>query len=392
MHGCVVDWLFGDCRPRAGRVTRVYRHIGTASRCYRSIHPGACCSGLILLILVFFSRPTVLHAQSASAVAVIAQAQSLMAANHPRQANEVLSELTQREPRNLHAWLALGNVQVAQRLYGDAMQSFAFALSIQHTSAAARAGEVRAAVADALSYRNAGDQDKALTCLWKGLQSVPDSRELLTDFGIQADAMQIYINADQALTRAHALAPKDPKTLYALAHVELDEQKMTPAETHLREYLKMEPNDATAWYGLGHLLHMVSRDDEAVRALDRSIALQPRQTASYYELGAVALDRQQDPVAKQEFLRVLAAAPHHGGALTGMGILAFRSHDYKAANQYLSQAVLYAPKYVTARRYYAMTLLRLGQKTQARREMAVAQRLTQQQNKLRGGYVILKTP
>ena len=45
------------------------------------------------------------------------------------------------------------------------------------------------------------------------------------DFGVQADSMQIYRDADEALTEAHVLAPSDAKILYALAHVEVDEQR-----------------------------------------------------------------------------------------------------------------------------------------------------------------------
>lgn len=60
---------------------------------------------------------------------------------------------------------------------------------------------------------------------------------------MQADSMQIYREADEALTEAHALAPADPKILYALAHVEVDEQNTTAAEANLRAYLKAMPDD-----------------------------------------------------------------------------------------------------------------------------------------------------
>jgi tetratricopeptide (TPR) repeat protein len=337
------------------------------------------------LLLVVWSG--LLSAQS-SAAGLIQQARSLAAANQLQQANEALSEALRQEPDNMTAWQALGEVQLAQMLYSDAMTSFESVLKRDRGSAPAQDGEVRAAVADSLSSRNAGDQDRALSCLLRARKYVPKSPELLMDFGVQADGMQIYRDADEALTEAHALAPSDAKILYALAHVEVDEQKTGAAEANLRAYLKAMPDDPSAHYGLGHLLSMLSKYDQARREFELSIKLQPRQTESYYELGQIALALHDDATAKADYAKVLATAPHHGGALTAMGILAYRAKDYTSAERYLAQAVLDVPEYVTAHRYYAMTLSRLGRTEQSQREAAVAQELTDQQNKLSHGFTL----
>jgi tetratricopeptide (TPR) repeat protein len=319
-------------------------------------------------------------------------ARALAAAHHLEQANEILSALVASDPRNLEAWQQLGEVQLAQSLNDDAMGSFEAVLKAQPESSQAQAGEVRASIAAALADRAAGNSDRALACLLRAKGYVAKSAELLIAFGIQADSMQIYKDADEALSEALRLEPQNEKALYALAHVELDEQKTDKAEDHLRTYLRIRPEDATAHYGLGHLLHMMSKDEEAKVELDRSIALQPHQTESYYELGQVALDSHNDAAAKNAYTRVLASAPNHGGALAGMGVLAFRAKDYAAAERYLKQAVLYAPDYITAHRYYGMTLARLGQAEQSRQELDLAQRLTEQQNKLRHGYTLTPIP
>lgn len=316
------------------------------------------------------------------------RARELEASKQFEKANELLADFARRNPGKPEILVELGRVQMQQGLNDDAMNSFAAALAIEPHSNPAREGEVKTVVAAALADRNAGDNNGALSCLVRGIKLVPDSPELLMDFGIQADSMQIYKDADQALTRAHALAPENPKILYALARVELDEQKMDAAESNLRAYLKARPGDASAYYGLGHLLHMMARDDEAKLELDRSIALQPQQSESYYELGEVALDLHQDTQAKAQFERVLAGAPQHGGALTGMGIIAFRAKDYDTADKYLRSAVLYAPDYPKAHQFYAMTLTQLGRKSDAERELALARTLTEQQNRLSHGYFL----
>lgn len=333
-----------------------------------------------------------LIAQSSSPPASLENARALVAANQLAQANEMLSALVSRDSHNLIAWEELGEVQVAQSLNDDAMKSFEAVLKAKPDSPDAQAGEVRAAIAAAIADRAAGNSDRALACLLRAKGYVPTSPELLIDFGIQADSMQLYKDADAALSEAHRLEPQNVKALYALAHVELDEQKMGDAEAHLRAYLKIKDDDASAHYGLGHLLYMLSRDEEAKAELERSIALQPHQTESYYELGQIALDSHDDAAAKEDYARVLASAPNHGGALTGMGVLAYRAKDYAAAETYLKQAVICAPDYVTAHRYYAMTLARLGHQEQSELESTVAQQLTEEQNKLRHGYSLRPIP
>jgi tetratricopeptide (TPR) repeat protein len=344
--------------------------------------------GFLTLLFSLLAVTPYLQAQASQPSDTLQNARALVAANHFEQANEILSTLVAADPKNLPAWQQLGEVQLAQSLDDDAMDSFEAILKAEPESSQARAGELRAAIAAALADRAAGNSDRALACLLRAKGYVPQSPELLIAFGIQADSMQVYKDADEALSEALGLEPQNEKALYALAHVELDEQKTDKAEDHLRTYLKIRPEDATAHYGLGHLLHMMSKDEEAKAELDRSIALQPHQTESYYELGQIALDAQNDAAAKDAYTRVLASAPNHGGALAGMGVLAFRAKDYAAAETYLKQAVLYAPDYITAHRYYGMTLARLGQAEQSREELAFAQRLTEQQSKLRHGYAL----
>ena len=346
-----------------------------------------------MLTLALLGDNPYLIAQSSSAPAEsIENARALMALNQLTQANEMLATIVSRDPHNLTAWEVLGEVQLAQSLNDDAMKSFEAVLKVHSDSLKAQDGEVRAAIAVALADRAAGNSNRALACLLRARGYIPNSVELLIDFGIQADSMQIYKDADDALTEAHRLEPQNEKALYALAHVELDEQKMGEAEANLRAYLKIRDDDASAHYGLGHLLYMLSKDEEAKAELARSVALQPHQTESYYELGQIALDSHDNTTAKENYAKVLASAPNHGGALTGMGMLAFRAKDYTAAETYLKQAISYAPDYVTAHRYYAMTLARLGQEEQAQRESAIAQELTEQQNKLRHGYALRSIP
>ena len=313
------------------------------------------------------------------------QADKLVEAHQLEKANELLAEFMRLHPENETAAIKLGQVQLAQGLYDDALKSFEGVLTDKPNVQAARDGEVKAAEAEALADQKAGIDGSALLCLIRARKFVQDSPQLLLDFGMQAERMHIYRDADEALTRAHELAPQDAKILYALAHVEFDEQKMPEAEVNLRAYLARRPNDASAHYGLGHLLHVLLKDDEAKAELERSIALQPRQSGSYYELGDIALEQNQDGEAKEDYLKVLSMAPHHGGALTGMGVLAFRAKDYAAAESYLKGAIEYAADYPKAHHYYALVLFRLGRPEEAKREADRATELDKQETKASHG-------
>lgn len=342
---------------------------------------------LFTVALIFAMPPHFPGAQEKSEApgGVLEQARQLIAAHQLRKANELLSGVIRDDPGNEAALLELGDVQLAQGLNDDAQKSYEAVLEIEPGSAPARKGEVQAATAVALADRKAGLDDSALLCLVRARKFVPDSAELLLDFGIQAESMRIFRDADEALTKAHELAPQDAKIIYALAHVELDEQKMPEAESNLRLYLKTRPEDATAHYGLGRLLHMLLKDEDAKAELKRSIALQPQQSGSYYELGEIALEQNQAEEAKSEYEKVLALAPHHGGALAGMGILAFRAKDYATAENYLKSAVFYAADFPTAHHYYALVLARLGRPADAKRESDLATSLNEQQTKTRRG-------
>lgn len=341
----------------------------------------------VLTALVFAQGAYCQTADSQSSAAV-AQAEQLIAANELERANELLADYIRNYPNDNAVLVELGQVQLKQGLNDDAMKSFEAVLQNLPGSNAARNGEVKAATTAALADRKAGSPDYALIDLLRARKVVADSPELLLDIGIQEESMRIYHDADDTLTKARELAPQDVKILYALAHVELDEQKLPEAEANLRAYLKARPDDATAHYGLGKLLHMELRVDEAKTELNRSIELVPRQSASYYELGEMALEQEQDKDATSEFEKVLSFAPNHGGALTGMGILSFRSKDYPAAEQYLKNAILNAPDYPAAHHYYALVLVRLGRTDEAKNEAALATKLDEEQTKTsRGNFL-----
>src|SRR5690349_8503226 len=88
-----------------------------------------------------------------------------------------------------------------------AMKAFEAALQRDPTNAQAREGEVKAAIAAALQAKRAGDNDGALVYLVRARKYIPDDPTLLFDFGVQADGMRLYKDAEEALTKSLKLRP-----------------------------------------------------------------------------------------------------------------------------------------------------------------------------------------
>ena len=119
------------------------------------------------------------------------QADQLIRSHQLEKANSLLAEFVQEHPENEAANIKLGQVQIALGLYEDALKSFETILVNNPKVQSARDGEAEAAEADALADQKAGIDGSALMCLIRARKFVPDSPQLLLDFGIQAERLPL---------------------------------------------------------------------------------------------------------------------------------------------------------------------------------------------------------
>jgi len=245
---------------------------------------------------------------------------------------------------------------------------------------AAREGEVETAINEALAAKRVGNNDLALAFLLRANYWIPDDAELLTDTGIQEEAMNLNHDADAALEKAQQLRPGNPKTLYAIARVKMNLNQARASEEAWKAYLAQLPDDASAHYGYGLLLQMLQRTDEARAEFQKSIDLSPHQAESYYRLGEIARNAGDAAQAKQYYMLATEHDPQHGGAWTGLGILAFKAKQYDEAESDLEKAIQFAPDFQQARYYHGLTLARLGRKDESEKELARAVQLADAEN------------
>lgn len=244
----------------------------------------------------------------------------------------------------------------------------------------ARQGEVETAINEALEAKRADNNDLALAFLLRANYWVPDDAELLTDIGIQEEAMSLNHDADTALEKAQQLRPGNPKTLYAIARVKMDLNQAEASEEAWKAYLAQRPDDASAHYGYGLLLQMLQRTDEARAEFRKSIDLSPHQAESYYRLGEIARNAGDATQAKQYYTQATEHDPQHAGAWTSLGILAFKAKQYDEAESDLEKAIQFAPDFQQARYYHGLTLARLGRKDESEKELARAVQLADAEN------------
>lgn len=271
---------------------------------------------------------------------------ALLQANHPSEARDAFEETLKKNPAN----------------------------------ATAQAGEVTASEQLALQARAAGHWDDALQTLLRAQKYAPQSARLLYDLGILEDEMKLFLDADKSLAEAGRLQPSDAKTLYAIARVKLDLGQITAAEEKMKAYLALHPEDASAHFGLGRVYQIGLQPEKARAEFLKSIELKPAQTESYFELGDLALKDSDYDEAIAKFAKTLERNPKHGGALEGTGEAYFKKKDFAKAEDFLKRAIAVAPDYPPSHYYLGLTLNKLGQRSDAEKELAAAEKLADANN------------
>jgi tetratricopeptide (TPR) repeat protein len=262
-----------------------------------------------------------------------------------------------------------------------ARDTFEAVLDADPANADAQTGEVAASEKLALEARRQNQMDDALRALLRAQQYAPRNPRLLFDLAILEEEMRLYKDADSTLTTLDQLQPGNPQVAYAVAHVKLDLGQLDIAEEKMLAYLKSQPDDASAHYGLGRVYQLKLDVVRARAEFQRSIQLQPVQTEAYYQLGDIELNEQDFAEAIVNFTKTLARNPSHGGALAGTGQAYFKQKQYTQAEEFLQRAVAAAPEYQKGHYYLGLTLARLGRKEDSERELALAAKLADEENK-----------
>jgi tetratricopeptide (TPR) repeat protein len=164
---------------------------------------------------------------------------------------------------------------------------------------------------EAQIFRDAQDQQTALSILDQGLKEHPDAADLLYDRAMVLEKLDRIAEAETVLRRLVELKPEDPQTLNALGYTLVDRTDRIEEGFKLIERAhKLAPADPFILDSMGWALYRLGRLDEAEAYLVKAFAERPDPEIAAH-LGEVLFARGQPSKAREIWQSQLKLAPDH---------------------------------------------------------------------------------
>jgi tetratricopeptide (TPR) repeat protein len=158
-------------------------------------------------------------------------------------------------------------------------------------------------------------------------------------FGMACVALDLGVEAFNALSEAARLAPDDPDVNYNLGAVALYRRDASEAIPFLRKYAELRPGEPRASLALG-LAHFRSGDFAAARPeLARAAAQPPTAAAAHYFLARIAREENDLPEALRLVEKAVEAYPAYADAHAERGLVLFRLRRFPEAETALRRAL-----------------------------------------------------
>ncbi len=360
----------------------------------------------VVFVMVLASSSATLKPQSDSALiqAHYQRAREAIAQHDLQRASQEYAEILRLDPSNASVAAAQGAVLYGLGKPQDAVKVLQRSLSLDpHQS--------YAEIFLGLSESDLGQCTEAVPLLQKHLSERTEGKlwrmvglSLLNCYGGSSDL-------DRALELARSMKqsyPDDPDVLYYLAEVysrllsgtvnELLKKHPESYRVHqlagetleaagktdqaLKEYrkaLEINPKLSRIHYRIGSLMASESSgpegDQEALAQFDQELAGNPGDSASEYQVAEIHRKRRRLDDAAKHYLRAVELNPDFAEARVGLAQVYAGQHHLEQAVTELEKAIQAQPDSSTAH-YTLMTLYRdLGRSQDAKREMAIFQKL-----------------
>jgi tetratricopeptide (TPR) repeat protein len=279
--------------------------------------------------------------------AVATQLVSLFEAGKWAELERAAGTVTQRYPRHILGWRALGKAKLALGKPQDAIDVLSRAVTVAPGEAdvhndlgSAFSGRAQRAEAEA-SFRRAidlnprspephinlgallcgaGQYDDAIACYQRALAIDPRSAVAFNNLGNLLREVGRLAEAEASYRQALALKPGYPDAVINLGSTLGELTRFDEAITCYRQALRMNPNSVPALTALGRTLVKLATDDaEAIGCLRRALALAPGDAALHVDLGNVLMrqHRQEEALdlfCRGQVLQPLLTWPAIGGA------------------------------------------------------------------------------
>jgi len=181
-----------------------------------------------------------------------------------------------------------------------------------------------------------------------------------------------------AVERAIAIDPKNADAFHKQTAVFTLLGRFPQAEAAARTSVSLDPKDAIGWANLGDALMQQGKSVEAIDACRRAVALDSTNADNWYNLGVVLGSQDDLSEAIAAYRRTIEINPRHAQAVNNMGALLGASGRLEEARDAYRRCVQLTPMSVECRMNLALAYLRLGDRTAAKEERAVVERLDPQ--------------
>jgi tetratricopeptide (TPR) repeat protein len=261
-------------------------------------------------------------------------------------AKKLLADYTARNPKDAVSYAMLGEIDLRQKRYGEAIEATKKALANDpnatklyaqladaYTGAgnAKAAAEARAKVGTGVpalgdpimlglmqtqvtpapaAPAQAKAQDAQPSVSPTALRTLTPARE--AEFLL---ATGQYDSARQKLESAMRSRPNDSELLYTYARVEAADGKLEQAKSRAQSAVEANPRDPVAWVVLGRVLEMAKDDRGAQEAYERSIGIDAKSDAQIALGNLLMRDARYDDAAAR-YRTLTQASPGDGEAWT----------------------------------------------------------------------------
>jgi tetratricopeptide (TPR) repeat protein len=252
---------------------------------------------------------------------------------HGEEQAEMFRKAIAVRPDFLEAHYDLGLVYLAQNKWRDAAAELETVLRLEPGFDAG----IWSLLGDA--YRGAGDYDRAIAAVEKGLGGKPDDLGLLKALGYLQFRSGRDAEAAATLGRIIALDPTDAASRLDLALLHQKNDRVAEAVAEYQEALELDPQSFAAHYNLG-LLYMRQRKPlDAATEFDAARKLQPANVELLERLGDVRTYLKQYILAADAYQDALDRAGDPARLLPKLGFSLANDGKAAAAVAALEKAV-----------------------------------------------------
>jgi tetratricopeptide (TPR) repeat protein len=256
-----------------------------------------------------------------------------------------------------------------------------------------------------------GDLSAALKQLRAAVQANPARTEAHRILGLVSRLDEQIEQSLDAYTAAIRMRPTDERSRMGLADVLIDMERFSEAEKVLKETIDALPGSVQAHYKLGRLYQSLGKYPEALKeleytaqftplvgqdplyemvaliyasqadfarateALRKQVAVNPNNADAHRRLADGYVRQERTMEALAEFTAALLIDRRNVLSHVGVSQLHFRAGNHEAAARAARSALQVEPSHSEARYVLAMSLMRLGQTEEGKRELQEFQRL-----------------